>query len=130
MKQDWAAVAATIEEHLARVGLDQRGLAERAGVALSIVRELRRNTVQRRRNVRTLEALSVALGLDSRHLSAVAAGHPPPTLDVLTAATAADIYRQLATISERLNELVLRMDVLDAKITTPSRPAGTPPNAL
>ena len=67
MKQDRAAAAATIEEHLARVGLDQRELAERAGVALSIVRELRHNTVQRRRNVRTLEALSVALGLDSGH---------------------------------------------------------------
>jgi hypothetical protein len=47
MKQDWAAVAVTIEEHLARVGLDQRGLAKGAGVALSIVGELRHNTVQR-----------------------------------------------------------------------------------
>ena len=47
---------------------------ERSNIALSIVREIRNNTVQRRRSGRTLEALSVALGWHPRHLAAVLLG--------------------------------------------------------
>ena len=112
MTEDWAAVSETIEEHMARLGINQRQLAERSGVALSIVRELRHNTVQRRRNGRTLEAISVALDLHPRHLSAVVAGHPPPSTE--DAATSAD---QLARIEARLDDLAARMGAMDAKIT-------------
>jgi hypothetical protein len=111
LTEDWAAVAATIEEHMTSVGVNQRELAERAGVALSIVRELRHNTVQRHRNGRTLEAISVALDLHPRHLSAVAAGHPPPAPTDPTAAT-----DQLSRIEARLDELATRMGAIDTKM--------------
>src|SRR5438552_2541540 len=78
----WAAVASAIEVRMAELGLNHRELAERAGVALSTVRELRHNTVQRRRSGRTLEALSVALGLHPRHLSnLLVRTHPLATAD-------------------------------------------------
>lgn len=113
MTEDWAAVAATIEEHMTRVGVNQRELAERAGVALSIVRELRHNTVQRHRNGRTLEAISVALDLHPRHLSAVAAGHPPPTPTDPTAST-----DQLTRIEARLDEMATQLGAVQTQLTT------------
>ena len=49
VSEDWSAVAKAINERLTVLGLNQRELAERSHVALSIVREIRNNTVQRRR---------------------------------------------------------------------------------
>lgn len=78
MAQDWAAVARAIDTRLAELNWRQRELAERAQVSVAIVRELHRNTAQRRRNARTLEALSLALGWHPDHLDAVLRGHTPP----------------------------------------------------
>lgn len=61
MAEDWAAVARAIDTRLAELNWRQREFAERAQVSVAIVRELHRNTAQRRRNARTLEALSLAL---------------------------------------------------------------------
>jgi hypothetical protein len=115
--EDWAAVASTIEEHMKVVGLNQRELAVHAGVALSIVRELRHNTVQRRRNGRTLEAISVALGLHRRHLNAVLTGKQPPELGDPDTYPADGVPHQLARIEDRLNELADQLGAMDAKIT-------------
>jgi hypothetical protein len=112
--EDWAAVARAINEHMTALGLNQREVADRSGVALSIVRELRHNTVQRRRNGRTLEAISVALDLHPRHLSNILIGRQP--LDAAIP-PACDLPRQLTRIEDRINELADRMDILDAKLT-------------
>lgn len=117
MAEDWAAVARTINEHMSLAGLNQRELAVRSGVALSIVRELRHNTVQRRRNGRTLEAISVALGLHPRHLTAVMTGRQPPEPGDSPSFMADDVPRQLARIEDRLNELTDQVAAMDAKIT-------------
>ncbi len=77
-QQDWAAVARAIDTRLAELNWRQRELAERAQVSVAIVRELHRNTTQRHRNARTLEALSLALGWHPEHLDAVLRGHTPP----------------------------------------------------
>lgn len=117
MVQDWAAVARAIDARLAELHWRQRELAERAHVSVAIVRELHRNTTQRRRNARTLEALSVALGWHPEHLDAVLRGHPPPERgqpetppvdQVLARLTSID--RRLAAIERRLNELAARHD--------------------
>ena len=78
MAQDWAAVARAIDTRLAELNWRQRELAERAQVSVAIVRELHRNTTQRRRSTRTLEALSIALGWHPEHLDAVLRSHTPP----------------------------------------------------
>ncbi len=75
MQQDWAAVATASDTRLAELNW-QRELAERAYVSVAIVRELYRNTTQRRRSARTLEAL--ALGWHPEYLDAVPRGHTPP----------------------------------------------------
>jgi hypothetical protein len=111
--QHWDAVAATIQEHMTRLGLDQTQLADRAHVSQSIVRELQYNTVQRsRRDGGILQALSVALELHPRHLSAVAAGHLPPARDDPAGAT-----DRLTRIEHSLNEIAAQVDGMNAQIT-------------
>ena len=80
MSEDWSAVAKAITERMTALGLNQRELAERSQVALSIVREIAHDTVRRKRAGRTLEALSVALGWHPRHLAAVLLDQRPHRL--------------------------------------------------
>ncbi|MCP2301765.1 helix-turn-helix domain-containing protein [Actinokineospora globicatena] len=70
-------MAKVITDRLAVLGWRQRQLAERAKVSQAIVRELQYDTNQRRRSARTLEAISVALGLHPSHLLDVALGNVP-----------------------------------------------------
>ena len=62
MAKDWEAVAAAIRSRMAEIDMTQAELASRAGVALMTVRELQQNLTPRRRNPRTLAAVSEALG--------------------------------------------------------------------
>jgi len=111
--QHWDAVAATIEEHITRLGLDTSRLADRAHVSISIVRELRTNSVQRgRRDGRILQALSVALELHPRHLSAIAAEYPPPARDDPIGYT-----DRLNRIERRISEIAARVDAISAQVT-------------
>jgi len=115
--QDWAAVARAMNRRLTELGMRQRDLAERAHVSQAIVRELQRNTAQRKRSARTLEALSVALGWHPRHLQAVLAGEQPPDrsdpielpTDVVAGRLAA-IEAQLRAIENRLIDVQTRLD--------------------
>ena len=115
VRQDWAAVARAIDTRLAELNWRQRELAERAQVSVAIVRELHRNTTQRRRSARTLEALSVALGWHPEHLDAVLRGRTPlergqPATSPVdpVAARLTSIDRRLAAIERRLDELAAR----------------------
>ena len=113
--EDWAAVARAIDTRLAELNWRQRELAERAQVSVAIVRELHRNTTQRHRNARTLEALTLALGWHPEHLDAVLRGHTLPDrgqpatspVDPVTARLTS-IDRRLAAIERRLNDLASR----------------------
>ncbi len=78
MGEDWATVAREVNRRADSLGLRQKDLAERSGVSLAIIREIQQNKTQRRRNPRTLEALSVALQWHPQHLSALLAGIKPP----------------------------------------------------
>ncbi|GLW90290.1 XRE family transcriptional regulator [Actinokineospora globicatena] len=77
--RNWNAVARTISARARELELSQLALAERSQVASATIRELQYNTVQRRRNTRTLEALSVALELHPGHLFAILTGRTPPS---------------------------------------------------
>ncbi|SES12715.1 helix-turn-helix domain-containing protein [Actinokineospora terrae] len=70
-------MAKVITDRLAVLGMRQRELAERAKVSQAIVRELQYDTDRRRRSARTLEAISIALGLHPTHLLDVALGSVP-----------------------------------------------------
>jgi chromosome segregation ATPase len=72
--EDWDAVAAAIERRLTDLGVQLQTVAERSKVSESTIRELRYNTHERKRSVRTLESLSVALEWKPDHLNEVLAG--------------------------------------------------------
>lgn len=114
VSEQWAAVAAAIDQRMVELGILQRDLAERAHVSQAIVRELQHNTAQRRRSARTLEALSTALGWHPRYLHAVLAGEKPPARAEATPLTDNEIAGQLAAIQSRLRSIEDRLDEVHA----------------
>lgn len=80
--EDWTTVARAIHARAAELELNQKELADKSGVSLAIVREIQQNRIHRRRNPRTLEALSVALGWHPDHLGSLLRGDVPPAAGV------------------------------------------------
>ena len=115
MQQDWAAVATAIDARLGELSWRQRELAERAQVSVAIVRELHRNTTQRHRNARTLEALSLALGWHPEHLDAVLRGQTPPDRGQPATAPVDPVVARLTSIDRRLAAIERRLDELAAR---------------
>lgn len=115
MQQNWVAVAHAIDARLAELNWRQRELAQRAQVSVAIVRELHRNTTQRRRNARTLEALSVALGWHPEHLDALLRGHTPPDRNQPQTAPVDPVAARLTSIDRRLAAIERRLDELAAR---------------
>lgn len=109
MSEDWAAVAAEINARLDELGWQQRELVERSQVSSAIVREIQRNTVNRKRSPRTLESLSLALGWHPQHLDAILHGIRTPKPGAATErdlSTRLDAFEQrLGSIEERLTQL-------------------------
>lgn len=116
VSEDWTAVSKAINERLTELGLNQRELAERSHIALSIVREIRNNTVQRRRSGRTLEALSVSLGWHPRHLAAVLLGLTPPAPNDPVDLGGDSVPTRLAAIEDQLYEITKRLDEIQRAI--------------
>jgi len=111
---NWAAVARAINQRIDELGMTQRELAERAQVSQAIVREIQQNKIQRRRNTKTLEALSSALDWHPEHLAAVLDGGEPPALhdspsDEVPARLTA-IERHLRSITRQLSEMNANME--------------------
>jgi DNA-binding Xre family transcriptional regulator len=117
--EDWAAVANAIDTRLAELKWRQRELAERAQVSVAIVRELHRNTRQRRRSARTLEALSVALGWHPEHLDAVLHGRTPPQRGQSVEPVVDPVMARLTSIDRRLAAIEKRLDELAARYEQP-----------
>ncbi|ASU79113.1 transcriptional regulator [Actinopolyspora erythraea] len=117
MSEDWAAVAAAIDERVKALGWRQRELADRSLVSQAIVREIQHHTVERRRSQRTLESLSVTLGWHPKHLEAVLHGRRPPEPDKAEGDDDA-LRARLDGIEQRLSELTERVDGLRADLNT------------
>lgn len=120
MSERWAAVAAAIDQRMVELGILQRDLAERAHVSQAIVRELQHNTAQRRRNARTLEALSAALGWHPRHLHAVLSGEEPPNRSDAQPLGTDEVAGRLAAIESRLRSIEDRLDEVHAYLAKES----------
>jgi transcriptional regulator with XRE-family HTH domain len=114
---DWTAVARAINQRVDDLGMSQRELAERSQVSQAIIREIQQNRIQRRRNAKTLEALSVALDWHPEHLAAVLDGREPlaphdsPSDEVPARLTAIErhlrsITRQLAAMNDNLETFI------------------------
>ena len=126
MVEDWAAVARAISGRMMELGLNQRELIERSRVSKATVGELYRNSAQRRRSARTLEALATALEWHPRHLIAILRNQRVPDLGEPVSRSDDDIPGRLAAIEYRLarmetqlgamGELSDRLDEINANV--------------
>jgi DNA-binding Xre family transcriptional regulator len=106
--EDWAAVAAVLNERMARRRIGQQDLARLSGVSVSTLRQLQHGAGRRVQN-KTLAAIARALEWPDDHLIAVllAGQEPPPAVDdgpaeqrILAALTR--VERRVDEISDRL----------------------------
>jgi lambda repressor-like predicted transcriptional regulator len=105
--QDWQAVGAAIAARLDEQGLTMTELAARSGVSLTTVRELVHVLSTRRRQPRTLAALSSALGWSDNHLGMVLRGKAPvgpPAPD-----DQPDLEARVRAVEERLSDIESRL---------------------
>lgn len=116
MAEDWSAVASAINQRVDELGMSQRALAERAQVSSAIIREIQQDKIHRRRNAKTLEALSVALNWPPEHLSAVLDGRDPADVASRQASDIPDrltaMERQLRTINRQLAKLNANLEAV------------------
>lgn len=111
MAKDWDAVAGAISARLVDIDMTQADLAARAGVALMTVRELQHNLQQRRRNPRTLAAVSDALGWPTDHLARILEG------DAVDDPDADDpVLAELDAVREDLSAIVRRLDAIEHRL--------------
>ncbi|WP_026425757.1 helix-turn-helix domain-containing protein [Actinokineospora inagensis] len=118
MAEEWSAVAAAIKSRSRELGLRQKQLAERSQVSQAIIRELENHTVERRRNTKTLEALSIALEWHPGHLYAVLLGREPLRPGQTGDQTTDLILARLDAIQDRLEDLSDRMDGLTIDVVS------------
>lgn len=111
MGRDWDAVSRVIKARLAELDMTQAELAQRADVALMTVRELQHNLKPRRRNPRTLAAVSEALGCPSDHLSQVLQGKRPGDPDAQD-----PVLSELDKINEELTAITRRLDAIEHRL--------------
>lgn len=114
MPKDWDAVAQAIDARMRELDLTQTELAVRADVAPETVRELRNNLKPRRRNPRTLTAISGALGWPADQLARILAGEesgqPVAECAASVSAELSDLREFVAGLSERLDSVERRLD--------------------
>ena len=113
MSEDWAAVARAINQRMAELELSQRELIERSRVSKATVGELARNSTQRRRSTRTLEALSLALDWHPTHLHAVLNSAHIPAVGEPAGRSDDDIPGRLAAIEYQLAQITSQLGAVD-----------------
>lgn len=118
MSDNWAAVAKAINARLKQLGWRQHELVERSHVSSAIVREIQRNTVNRKRSPRTLESLSVALGWHPRHLEAVLNNEQPPRLDEVSDRKESELSERLEAVERRLDVITKQLEDLKTHLVT------------
>ncbi|TWP45822.1 hypothetical protein FKR81_38290 [Lentzea tibetensis] len=119
MAEDWSAVAEAINARAGELALKQKEIAERSGVSHAIVREIQQGRIERRRNPRTLEALSIALDWHPQHLSAVLQGKQPP--EGAPAGAVDPVVPLLQTIIRELRGLRAQVGTLASRLDDGSR---------
>lgn len=115
MPKDWDAVARAIDARMRELDLTQAELAVRADVAPETVRELRNNLKPRRRNPRTLAAISEALDWPPGHLASVLAGGESSDS---RAEDAESMRAELASLWQAVDGLSQRLEKVEQQFRT------------
>src|SRR5271165_2219360 len=113
MERDWEAVARLIDARMRELDLTQTELAVRAGVAPETVRELRTNLRSRRRNPRTLAAISEALGWPPERLRDVLTGN---AVQGSSAWERDGVEVEVARLRQVVDDLAERLNVVERQL--------------
>lgn len=117
---DWSAVADALNGRLRELGLTQSELAQRSQVSVATIRQMQTpGGTARRRNPRTLRALSEALEWSPDHLEAVAAGRDvgdDPDRDDPVVRDLRDVKVALSAITDRLDAIERRLADDDGRV--------------
>ncbi len=121
--EDWAAVAAVLNERMARRRIGQQDLARESGVSVSTLRELQHGAGRRVQN-KTLTAIARALDWPDNHLiDVLLAG--TPTGSEPTGDPGREILAALARVEDRLGEIARRLAVVEETISRSGEPDRT-----
>lgn len=118
MAKDWDGVAAAIRARMAEIDMTQADLAARAGVALMTVRELQQNLQPRRRNPRTLAAVSEALGWPGDQIARILEGQPTADVDQDD-----PVLAELDAVKADLTAIYRRLDAIERRLGTGDEPS-------
>lgn len=114
VSENWPLIGLAIRRRMAELELSQSELIHRAHVSKRTAYEILHCAEYRRRNVRTLQALSVALEWHPDHLQAVLAGATPPRVDSKPTedqpARLAAIEITLRRVEQRVTEISTSLD--------------------
>lgn len=102
--EDWVAVAEAIRDRLDQQRITQMELATKAGVSLAMVQELVK-PLPRKRQPRTLAAISSALGWPDNYIQALLHGQPLATPEPLNDDALRAVQEELQRINRRLDAL-------------------------
>lgn len=116
MEQRWKAVAHAITRRLDETGTTLTELATKSQTSLSTVRELAQNLSTRRRQPRTLAAVSAALGWPPGYLAAVLRGEEPATGEDEGETPVDPVLAELRDMHELLKTMNDRLDHLEERI--------------
>lgn len=111
---NWPAVATAINSRLRELDWTQAELSQRSRVSVATIRQLQSPRAEaRRRNPRTLRALSEALGWSPDQLEAIANGRErsdDPDRDDPVVAELRDVRASISAITDRLDAIERRLD--------------------
>ncbi|WP_418155286.1 helix-turn-helix domain-containing protein [Actinoalloteichus caeruleus] len=117
MAEDWVAVAYAVNARARELSLKQKEIADKSGVSLAIVREIQQARIERRRNPRTLEALSLALDWHPRHLTAILHGETPPPCNPSAKPAQDPLIPLLQMVIRELRGLRAQVGLLTSRLT-------------
>ena len=133
MAEDWFEVAEAITGRMRELKMSQKDLATDSNVSVATIREIQKHRISRRRNPRTLESLSEALGWPRQHLDAVLNGRLPQVAAEATGdddglrARLEQLERRLDTIAEVMHRIDAKIDIIiDPRHRPGPEAAGTP----
>jgi transcriptional regulator with XRE-family HTH domain len=109
VSEDWASVAEAIKARLTDLRMTQLDLASRSSVSPATIGELVTNRNPRRRQRRTLQALSEALDWPTGYLDAVLQGEAPP----VTTEDVDPVLAELIAMREEMRHVRERLDALE-----------------
>jgi transcriptional regulator with XRE-family HTH domain len=111
--EDWAAVAAVVNERMAARRIGQQELAHLSGVSVSTLRQVQHGAGRRVQN-KTLAAISRALGWPDDHLATVLLSRREPAAEATPSDDAVDV---LLRIESGVHEIRERLTALEAALS-------------